>query len=129
MLVQLVKMLLVLLDLFPQRLQFLILFLPHVQILTGVLAFGKGIAIGRWTLSVCTLDKLHICIKCWMHRTIASLVSRRRRATNPCAVPPDLGAPASPSAILGTVVVMVRRAGTIVVLKVWRMEWRSMVVR
>ena len=47
MLIQLVEMFLVLLDLLPQCLQFLVLLLPHVQSLAGILTFGEGIAVGR----------------------------------------------------------------------------------
>ncbi len=49
----------------------------------------------------------------------------------PCAAPPVLGAPVSPSAILMAVVVMGRvvgwRARWILGRRVWMMDWRSMV--
>ena len=49
---------------------------------------------------------------------------RKKGMTNDWALPPDLGAPVSPSAILIAVVVMVRRAGTLDVLRVWMRELR-----
>ena len=46
-LVQLIQVFLMLLNLFSQRLQLLILLLPDVQSLAGVFTFGEGITVGK----------------------------------------------------------------------------------